>query len=75
MQFIEQLYPFQRFRGSQELSNAIMEGRSPALRTQTSHALSESTDYFWNLLETCWDEPSGRPVIGAIVEALRRFAY
>jgi len=73
LEFIEQIYPFQRFRGSQELINAIMEGRSPALKNQTSHVLSESTDCLWDLLESCWDEPAGRPVIGVIVETLRCF--
>jgi hypothetical protein len=47
-----------------------MEGHSPALRNETSHALAELTDYFWGLLESCWDEPSGRPVIGVVLEAL-----
>ena len=72
-QFVEQVYPFQRFRKTAQLRDAIMDGHFPALRTEASDALHDLTEYFWNLLEACWGEPSARPNISTIVEALDYF--
>jgi hypothetical protein len=50
-----------------------MDGYSPALRSEASGALLDMTEFFWNLLEACWDGPFGRPPIGKVVEALNYF--
>lgn len=51
-----------------------MEGLPPALREHASGVLLESTEYLWDLLEACWDGPSHRPVIGAVIDALNDLA-
>jgi hypothetical protein len=51
-----------------------MDGYSPALRSETTHALRHMTDFFWNLLEACWDESPSRPHISVIVDTLEYFA-
>lgn len=73
LEFVERFYPFKRFKTTREVGNAIMDGYSPALRSEASGALLDMTEFFWNLLEACWDGASGRPPVEKVVEALNYF--
>ena len=73
IKFVEKVYPFQRFRNTTELRDAIMDGCAPSLRKEGSNTPEALKEYFWNLLEACWGEPSIRPNIGIIIDALDYF--
>jgi hypothetical protein len=51
-----------------------MDGRVPALRSETTRILSDLTEILWDLLELCWDEESVRPNVGIIVDELKGFS-
>lgn len=74
LEIIEQICPFGQFTKGYELREAIMDGYSPALRKESTGALHNLTEYLWNLLEACWLEPSDRPNVDVVVDALRSFA-
>jgi hypothetical protein len=51
-----------------------MDKLTPALRQESNAALEGLTEPFWDLLEACWGDPSSRPIVTEVVEALDTFA-
>jgi len=72
-QLIERICPFRRFSTTYDLIGAIMDEKRPALRSETTDALLDMTEYLWNLMEACWGDPPDRPTISRVVEALEYF--
>ena len=74
-QFVERIFPFQRFNNYNTHLRAMREGQPPALRLETTQVLTpELTDILWDLLESCWGEQHTRPTIEGFIIALDHLA-